>query len=48
MKNALRDLKEESAGKIIVADKLLDFAVCGNNKAYLQLSREALTYNMAE
>jgi len=39
MKNALSDLKSESAEKVIVADRLLDFQVCGNNKAYLQLSR---------
>ena len=44
----MKDLKEDSTGKAIVTDKLLDFAVCGNNKSYLQLSREALTYSMAE
>lgn len=48
IKNALEDLRKDSTSKPIVADKLLDFTVCGNNKSYLQLNREALTYNMAE
>lgn len=29
-------------------DKLLDFSVCGNNKAYLQLNRDSLAFNLAE
>ena len=47
MKHAFEELLKESIGKPIIADKLLDFSVCGNNKAYLQLNREALTFNMA-
>lgn len=48
MKNALEELKREAANKLIVADKLLDFSVCGSNKAYLQLNRVALTFCLAE
>jgi hypothetical protein len=48
MRNAMEELRKEAGTKAIVAGKLLDFSVCGSNKAYLQLSRESLTFCMAE
>lgn len=48
MRNALEELRKEAANKAIVTGKLLDFSVCGSNKAYLQLTDQALTFCMAE
>jgi hypothetical protein len=34
--------------KPVVIDKLLDLSVSGNNKVYLQLNKDSLTFSMAE